>query len=119
MTIYSSQAIRQGVFLLGLNNVRHIPSDYNVHWDVMNQTKLDSPLDSGIVAARELADIVNGQTQSPHLWWVGQFMKYALQLNSVTEDRIRKDKALIGIKSNCIGYDIISMALVKKLFVLI
>lgn len=57
------------------------------------------PLDGGLPVPRELGEVVEILHENPWFWWVGQFMKYGLNLRPEIRQRIENDKYAIAFSN--------------------
>jgi hypothetical protein len=70
----------------------------------MTTGQLPYPLYAGPVISKTIYDYSLKLPMDPWLWWIGQFVKYAMRLKDSTRERIDKDQKAIGFKPNdCIA----------------
>jgi hypothetical protein len=75
------------------------------HWDLSKTgDQLPYPLYAGPVISETIYRYSLKLPIDPWLWWIGQFVTYAMRLKDSTRKQIEKDQDRIGFKPNdCIG----------------
>jgi hypothetical protein len=70
-------------------------------WDLnKNGDQLPYPLYAGPVISKKIYDYSLKLPMDPWLWWIGQFVTYAMRLKDSTRERIEKEQKGIGFKPN-------------------
>jgi hypothetical protein len=70
----------------------------------MTSNQLPYPLHAGLVVSKTIYDYSLKLPIDSNVWWISQFVKYAMRLKQSTRDRIEKDQEEIGFKPNdCIA----------------
>jgi hypothetical protein len=65
---------------------------------------LPFPLYAGPVVSKPLYEYSLMLPTDKWMWWIGQFIKYAMKLKDPVAERIKMDQELIGLQPNhCIA----------------